>query len=128
MGPWNAEGLAVVLHTAALPSGMRRGETSGWRSSGTPCAESVIRWRYGALLAHRDDGERRISRYSMLCRVGVGTREGVCFAPRAELRRLPEGRSHRSSPMPTCSLATVHIALPSFAEVLTSVLIADLEM
>jgi len=48
MGPWNPEGLAVVQHDTALLSGMRIGETCAWRSSGTPCAESVIRWRYEA--------------------------------------------------------------------------------
>ena len=42
------DGRAVLLHAAALLTGMRIGETCGWRSGGTPCAESVIRWRYGA--------------------------------------------------------------------------------
>lgn len=36
---------AVVPQTSALLAGMRIGETYGWRSRGTRCAESVIRWR-----------------------------------------------------------------------------------
>ncbi|MGB5373104.1 MAG: NAD(P)-binding protein [Polyangiales bacterium] len=41
--------------------------------------ESLVATILGRRLAHRAQEARRISRYSMLCRVGVGTREGVCF-------------------------------------------------
>jgi len=47
-GLCDPQGLAVVQHDTALLTGMRIAQTHRWRSSGTPCAESVIRWRYRA--------------------------------------------------------------------------------